>query len=86
MPQAYFLISRFHYWRGEFSDSYSYASLGIVNCFDNFNSSEPSLDSFDEYDGIHDLLLVKALCGFELKLEQEYRDIFNDEKVLIFLK
>ena len=72
-PEAYFLLSRFYGLRGEWSDSYSYSSLGIANCSD----TKP-LKTFDEYKGVHDLLMRKALSAFSLKHEQEYRDIFKE--------
>ncbi|MBN88644.1 hypothetical protein CMO95_03580 [Candidatus Woesearchaeota archaeon] len=72
-PEAYFLSSRFHYWRAEWDDSYYYSSFAIENCLD----IKP-LKTFDEYKGVHDLLMKKALSAFNLNREQEYRDIFKE--------
>ena len=73
-PEAYFLISRFHCWRAEWGYGYEYASVGIENLNDDL---EP-LNSFNEYQGVHNLILQKAISCFNLKREQEYRDCFKE--------
>ena len=73
-PESYFLLSRFHGWRGEWEQSYEYATLGISNLETNLKS----LGSYVEYDGIHNLLMRKAISCFYLDMKQEYRDCFKE--------
>lgn len=73
-PEAYFLISRFFGWRGEWQESYSHSVLGIENA----NSNTKLIRGFSEYEGIHNLYLKKAISAFHLKMNQEYRDCFKD--------
>ncbi|WP_410954981.1 hypothetical protein, partial [Pseudomonas aeruginosa] len=59
-PEAYFLLSRFHEMRHQWSDCYKYSSLGLSIC----DFSHPKTTSDVEYPGKYGLLFEKAISGW----------------------